>query len=156
MFISDLQSKQSQGWKQELNYSQSKVEQFQTLTWSCSDFLTIRTNPWSQVCLCRGLTVAEGLCHPMDCPWNPPSQNTGVGMPFPSLGDLPNPGIEPRCPSLQANSLPAEPPGKPKNTGVCNLSLLYQIFPTQESNQGFLHCRWILYPLSYQGSPSCE
>ena len=77
-------------------------------------------------------------------------------MPFPSLGDLPNPGIEPRCPSLQANSLPAEPPGKPKNTGVGNLSLLYQIFPTQESNQGLLHCRWILYPLSYQGSPSCE
>ena len=77
-------------------------------------------------------------------------------MPFPSLGDLPNPGIEPRCPTLQANSLPPEPPGKPKNTGVGNLSLLYQIFPTQKSNQGLLHCRWILYLLSYQGSPSCE
>ena len=33
---------------------------------------------------------------------------------FPSPGHLPNPGIEPKCPSLQANSLPAEPPGKPK------------------------------------------
>ena len=38
------------------------------------------------------------------------------GWPFPSPGDLPNPGIEPRSPTLQADSLPAEPPGKPINT----------------------------------------
>ena len=35
------------------------------------------------------------------------------GLPFPSPGDLPNPGIEPRSPTLQADSLPAEPPRKP-------------------------------------------
>ena len=70
----------------------------------------------------------------------------------PSPGDLPNPGIEPRSPTLQADSLPAEPQGKPKNTGVGSLSLLQQIFPTQESNWGLLHCRQILYQLSYQGS----
>ena len=35
------------------------------------------------------------------------------GLPFPSLGDLPSPGIEPRSPTLQADSLPSEPPGKP-------------------------------------------
>ena len=34
-------------------------------------------------------------------------------LPFPSLGDLSNPGIEPRSPALQADSLPAEPLGKP-------------------------------------------
>ena len=51
--------------------------------------------------------------------------------------------------------LPAEPQGKPKNTGVGNLSLLQQIFPTQELNQGLLHCRWILYQLNYQGSLIC-
>ena len=34
-------------------------------------------------------------------------------LPFPSSGDLPNPGIKPRSPILQAGSLPAEPPGKP-------------------------------------------
>ena len=34
-------------------------------------------------------------------------------MPFPSLGDLPDPGIEPRSPTLQADSLPSEPLGKP-------------------------------------------
>ena len=75
------------------------------------------------------------------------------GQPFPSPGDLPNPGIKPRSPVLQADSFPAEPQGKPKNTGVGSLSLLQWIFPTQESNRGLLHCRWILYQLSYQGSP---
>ena len=42
---------------------------------------------------------------------------------------------------------------KPKNTRVGSLSLLQQILPTQELNQGLLHCGWILYQLSYQGSP---
>ena len=53
---------------------------------------------------------------------------------------------------IQVDSLTAEPQGKPKNTGVGSLSLLQRIFPTQEPNQGFLHCRSILYQLSYQGS----
>ena len=57
-------------------------------------------------------------------------------------------------PTLWTDSLPAEPQRKPKNTGVGSLSLLQRIFLTQESNQGLLHCRWILYQLSYQGSPS--
>ena len=35
------------------------------------------------------------------------------GLPFPSSGDLPNPGMEPRSAALQADSLPSEPPGKP-------------------------------------------
>ena len=45
------------------------------------------------------------------------------GWLFPSAGGLPNPGIEPRSPALQVISLPAEPQGKPKNTGVGSLSL---------------------------------
>ena len=53
------------------------------------------------------------------------------GYPFPSPGDLPNPGKEARSPALQADSLPAEPPGKPTNTGVGSLSLLQQTFPTR-------------------------
>ena len=75
------------------------------------------------------------------------------GQPFPSPGDLPNPGIEPRSLKLQVDCLPAEPQGKPKNYRVGSLSLLQQIFLTQESNQGFLHYRWILYQQSYQESP---
>ena len=72
---------------------------------------------------------------------------------FPSPGDLPNSGIKPRSPALQKDPLPAEPPGKPKNIKVSSLSLLQQMSTTQESNQGVLHCRQILYQLSYLGSP---
>ena len=57
----------------------------------------------------------------------------------------------PRSPTLQADSLPAEPQREAQNTGVGSLSLLQWIFPTQESNWGLLNCRWILYQLSYEG-----
>ena len=61
------------------------------------------------------------------------------GQPFPSPGDPSSPGIKPRSPALQTDSLPAEPPGKPKNTGMGSLSLLQQVFLTLESNQDLLH-----------------
>ena len=73
-------------------------------------------------------------------------------MPCPPPRDLPKPGIKTRSPTLQADSLLSEPPGKPKNTGVGSLSLLQGNFPTQELNWGLLHCRQIPYQLSYQGS----
>ena len=73
-----------------------------------------------------------------------------VAYPF-SRGSS-QPRIEPRSPTLQADSLPSEPQGKPKNTGVGSLSLLQGIFLTQESNWGLLHFRQILYQLSYEGS----
>ena len=72
---------------------------------------------------------------------------------FPSPGHLTNKGIEPRSPALQVDSLLSEPPGKPKNTEVGSLALFQGIFPTQDLNQGLVHCRRILYLLSYQGSP---
>ena len=99
------------------------------------------------------------LCDPMDYTvhgiWTIQSMEFSrpeywSGQPFPSPGDLLNPGIKPRSPALQAYSLPAEPQGKPKNTGVGSLSLLQQIFLTQELNWGLLHCRWILYQLRYR------
>ena len=55
-----------------------------------------------------------------------------------------------QSPTLQADSLPSEPPGKPKNARVGSLSLLQGIFLTQELNWGLLHYRLILYHLSYQ------
>ena len=82
--------------------------------------------------------------HGLYSPWNSSDENTGTG-------DISLLEIEPRSPTLQADSLLAEPQGKPKNTGVGNLSLLLRIFPTQESSRGLLRCRWILYQLSYQG-----
>ena len=41
-------------------------------------------------------------------------QECWSGLPFPSPGDLPDPGIEPGSPELQADALPTEPPGKPR------------------------------------------
>ena len=46
------------------------------------------------------------------CPWEFSRQEYWSGLPCPSPGDLPNPGIESRCPTLQADSLPSEPPEK--------------------------------------------
>ena len=47
------------------------------------------------------------------------------GLPFPSPGDLPNPGIEPRSSALQVDALTSEPPGKPR--GRVNLRLVGEI-----------------------------
>ena len=74
------------------------------------------------------------------------------GWLFPSPGDLPNPGIKPRSPTLQADSLLPEQPEKLKNTGVGSLSLLQGNFQTWESNWVIVHCRQMLYQLSYPGS----
>ena len=74
------------------------------------------------------------------------------GLSFPPPGDLSKPGIKPRSPTIAGRFLPAEPPRKPKNTGVGILSLLQGIFSNQGSNPGLLHCRQILYQLSHKRS----
>ena len=100
------------------------------------------------------------LCDPLDYTVHGILQATlleWAALPFSrgssQLRHLPNPGIERGSPELQADSLPAEPQGKPKTTGVRSLSLLQQIILTQESNQGLLRCRWIPYQLSSRKSP---
>ena len=63
------------------------------------------------------------LCDPTDCSHQAPLSmgfsrpEYWSGLLFPSPGDLPSPGIEPRSPALQADSLPSEPPGKRKQSG---------------------------------------
>ena len=84
-------------------------------------------------------------------PWTvayqaPPSmgffrQEYWSGLPFPSPGDLPNPGIEPRSPAFQADTLTSEPPGKPTTP---------KLHPKLPSFQG-LHRS---YPISYPCYPS--
>ena len=58
------------------------------------------------------------LWDPMDCVAYQASPSMGFsrqeywsGLPFPSPGDLPDPGIEPRSPAMRADALPSEPPG---------------------------------------------
>ena len=63
------------------------------------------------------------LCNPMDSSMEFSRPEYWSGQPFPSPGNLPNAGIEPRSPALQADSLPSEPPEKPnmayKSTKMC-------------------------------------
>ena len=58
---------------------------------------------------------------------------------FPPPGDLPNPGIEPRSPELQEDSLSAEPQGKPKNIGV---DMLQEAGPLSGPKTGLLSNAW--------------
>ena len=95
------------------------------------------------------------FCDPVNCSLpglsvhgNSPGKNIAVGLPCSPARDLLNPGIEPRSPAFQVDSLPSEPPREPRNIGVGSLYLLQGIFPTEDSNWGLLHCRWILYQLS--------
>ena len=84
------------------------------------------------------------------CPWDSPGKSTGVGFQELLQGIFPTQRLNS---DLPVDSLPYEQLAKPKNTGVGSLSLLQGIFLTQQSNWGLLHCRWILYQLSYQGIP---
>ena len=106
------------------------------------------------VCLVAQLCLT--LCDPhglqptrLLCPWEFSRQEYWSVLPQPPPRDLFNSGIERRFPALQAYSLPSEPQGKPKNTGVGCHSLLQGIFLTQESNRSLLHGRQILYQLNY-------
>ena len=74
-----------------------------------------------------------------------------VAMPSSRGSSQPRDGTQVRS-ALHLDSLPAEPPGKPKNTGVGSLSLLQRIFLTQESNRALLHCRRTL-PAEPPGKP---
>ena len=87
------------------------------------------------------------------CPWGFSRQEYQSELSCPPPGDLPDPGIKPRSPALQADSLPSELPGKPKNTGVDSLSLLQGIFPTQESNRGLLCQQADSSPSELPGKP---
>ena len=49
------------------------------------------------------------------------------GLPFSSLRDLPNPGIEAGSPALQADALPSEPPGKARNTVTNSMKTLKMV-----------------------------
>ena len=67
--------------------------------------------------LCLVAQSCPTLCDSLDCDQAPLSmgfsrQKYWSGLPCPPPGDLPNPGIEPRSPALQVDSLPSEPPGK--------------------------------------------
>ena len=69
-------------------------------------------------------TVAYQASQPMEFS----RQEYWSRLPFPSPGDLPNPGIEPRSSTLQANSLQSEPPGKPPQISISFINSKLKIF----------------------------
>ena len=56
-------------------------------------------------------------------------------LPFPSPGDLPDPGMQPGTPALQADSLPSEPPGKPFFLIVLYLLFEFAMDPEKKKNE---------------------
>ena len=100
---------------------------------------------WNTILLfCYECMFVAQLC-PTLCPWTVACQaplSMGLsrqeywsGLPCPSLGDLPDPGIEPRCPALQANSLPFELPGKPLLLWVTHLEILERQYLNQRNER---------------------
>ena len=118
-------------------------------------FLNINVYHNCLVCVCVCLHLVTQSCPTLATPCTaalPAPLSMGIlqarileWVASPPPGDLLNLEIELRFLTLQVDSLTSESPGKPKNTEVGSLSLLQHIFPTQESNQGLLHCRQILY-----------
>ena len=110
-------------------------------------FCLILCSQCLEQCMTYRHSICPTFCDPMDYTVHGISRlEYWSGHPLPFPGDLLNPRIKPKSPTLQAGSLLSEPPGKPKNTGVSSLSLLQQIFPNQESNWGLLLCRQIFLP----------
>ena len=100
----------------------------------------------------HGLQPARVLC-----PWGFSRQGYWIGVPCPPPGDSPDPGIASRSPALQEDSLPSEPPGKPKNALVGSLSLLQGIFQTQESKEsGSPALQADSFPAELPGKPKRE
>ena len=69
------------------------------------------------------------FCNSIDCNpwWDSPGKNTGVGCHFPSPGYLPDAGINPRSPALQADSLLSEPLGYKYNDRMSNFTAITSI-----------------------------
>ena len=110
---------------------ESDMTEWLSMTFILNIILKVRLNLLScALCLVSfnslqtlGLWPTGGLC----CGASQARMLEWVAMPY-----FRDPGIEPRSPALPENSLPIEPPGKLKNTGVGSLSLLQGIFPTSE------------------------
>ena len=69
--------------------------------------------PWVRLSRARLFATPWTAAHQAPLSMRFSRQGYWSGLPFPSPGDLPNPGIEPESPSLQADSLPTELQGKP-------------------------------------------
>ena len=114
-YESDCLSSVFYGWWLSLCFStelRSLQIPSQSLSSSLFCFVLSKWSEVAQSCLT--------LCYPMEYIAHQAPLSMGfsrqeywIGLPFPSPGDLPNPGIEPSSPALQADALTSEPPGNP-------------------------------------------
>ena len=91
---------------------------------------------------CVRLLVTPWTAAYQASPWDFPGKNTGVGCHGLLQGNLPHPGIKPRSPTLQADSLPSKPPGKPHrlNAAAATKSLQSCLTLCDPIDGG--HCLW--------------
>ena len=102
------------------------------------------------VCMCVSCSFLS-LCHPMD--YSPPGSSVHGTfqarildwVALPSLGNFLDPGIKPRSPTLQADSVPSEPPGKPQDRPV-----QFHDWQTRSHSVQFQHGHFVLTILSLQ------
>ena len=81
--------------------------------------------------MCPALSTAKTLAYLAPLSMGFPRQEYQSGLPFPSPGDLPNPGIEPGSPALQVDSLPSESPRRP----MSNKEAVYHPYFTDETTE---------------------
>ena len=109
--------------------------------------------PFLNLCVVPSLSVVSDsvtpgiVVHQAPLSMGFPRQECWNWLLFPTPGDLPNLGIKPRSPALQANSLLPEPPGKPKNTGW----VVYPFSRGSSWSRNWAAVSCLLYQLSYQG-----
>ena len=85
------------------------------------------------------------LCDPMDCPWNSPDQNTGVGSLSLLQGIFPTQGLNPDLPHCRRILYQLSHKGSLRILEWVAYPFSRGKFPTLEWNWGLLHCRQILY-----------
>ena len=108
-------------WLEIFFYKRPKNKYFMFASLWHSFFLPLKHESSDRKYMCVWVlswSVVSDSCDPIDCSLLDSCvhgifrQEYWSGLPFPSPGDLPDPGIEPRSPALQADALPSEPPGK--------------------------------------------
>ena len=85
------------------------------------------------------------------------------GLPFPSPGDLPDPGIEPRSPALQGDALTSEPPGKPCTLVyeldfivISKVVIIIFCFPNQANIPKIFTCEYSYFNIFVLYNTNCE
>ena len=104
---------------------------------------------WESLCVCVTCSVVSDCLQPMEIS----RQEYWSELPFPSPGDLPDPGIQPGSPTLQGDSLPSEPQGSPENH--CSILQQWSRLPKEvfgAHDQNFINVLWVRNTVEVPGN----